>query len=179
MKKKRTKNDFLIYIKGEDHEICMLAVNDDKNEIEIAVADRGQGIYNCLKSALKDLPPHEVVIAAKTINASSLYEEDRGKGRMIRLHVHPAIILEFETEILGTMIKIHGSIVWTKELKADIYQYGVEFLIDENERSDLAKILNRLAVLLRKNPIVPDCRFVQVDRYKFFNQKEQAKKMYI
>ena len=42
MKKKRTKNDFLICIKGEDHEICILAVNDDKNEIKMDVADRGR-----------------------------------------------------------------------------------------------------------------------------------------
>ena len=61
-----------------------------------------------------------------------------------------------------------------KELKSDIYQYGLEFSIDESERSVLAQLLNQLAILLRKNPLVPDCRFVKVDRYMFFKQKNKS-----
>lgn len=61
---------------------CYIAVknNEDENEIEIAVADRGQGIYNSLKEVLKGLPPHDIVKSAITTKASRLSEEDRGKG---------------------------------------------------------------------------------------------------
>ncbi len=105
--------------------------------------------------------------------------EDIGLGGLrflsdIRLPVHRDIILEFETEILGNTIKMYGSVVWMRELKSDIYQYGLEFSMDEGERSVLAQLLNRLAILLRKNPLVPDCRFVKVNPYTFFKQKNKS-----
>jgi anti-sigma regulatory factor (Ser/Thr protein kinase) len=63
---------------------CFISVknNEDENEIEIAVSDRGQGIYNSLKEVLKELSAHEVIKAAVTTNVSRLSEDDRGKGLM-------------------------------------------------------------------------------------------------
>jgi anti-sigma regulatory factor (Ser/Thr protein kinase) len=63
---------------------CFIAVknNDDENEIEIAVSDRGEGIYNSLKEFLTGNSPHDIVKAAITTKASRLSEEDRGKGLM-------------------------------------------------------------------------------------------------
>ncbi|MEH7121867.1 EAL domain-containing protein [Bacillus sp. JJ1773] len=107
--------------------------------------------------------------------------EDIGLGGLrflsdIRLTVHRDIILEFQTEILGETISMYGSVVWMHEAKPGIFQYGLEFLVEENERSNLAKLLNKFAILLRKNPIVPDCNFVKTDRYHFIkNQREILK----
>jgi anti-sigma regulatory factor (Ser/Thr protein kinase) len=63
---------------------CFIAVknNEDENEIEIAVADRGEGIYNSLKEVLFENSPHNIVKAAITTKASRLSNEDRGKGLM-------------------------------------------------------------------------------------------------
>ncbi len=63
---------------------CYIAVknNDEEKEIEIAVADRGQGIYNSLKDVLNLQSPHDIVKAAITTKASRLTDEDRGKGLM-------------------------------------------------------------------------------------------------
>lgn len=102
--------------------------------------------------------------------------EDIGLGGLrfisdIRLPVHRNILLEFETEILGNTIKLYGLVVWMKEWKSDIYQYGLEFSMDECERPALTQLLNKLAILLKKNPLVPDCSFVQVDRATFFKKK--------
>ena len=94
----------------------------------------------------------------------------------IRLVVNREIVLEFETEILGNMIKMYGTVVWMKEVKPGIYQYGIEFSMDENERSVLTQLLNKLAILLRKNPFVPDCSFVTMDRYHFFKKKNEKTK---
>ena len=104
--------------------------------------------------------------------------EDIGLGGLrflsdIRLPVHREIILEFETKILGNTIKMYGSVVWMRELKSGIYQYGLEFSMDESERSVLTQLLNKLAILLRKNPLVPDCSFVKVDRYTYFKNKNE------
>lgn len=91
----------------------------------------------------------------------------------IRLTVHREIILEFETELLGELTQMYGSVVWMKEVKPGVFQYGVEFLIEENERTLLAKLLNKFALLLRKNPIIPDCHFVTTDRYHFFKDNNE------
>lgn len=63
---------------------CFIAVknNEDENEIEIAVTDRGEGIYNSLKDVLSEDSPHDIVKAAITTKASRLSDEDRGKGLM-------------------------------------------------------------------------------------------------
>jgi len=103
--------------------------------------------------------------------------EDIGLGGLrflsnIRLTVHRDIILEFETEILGETITLYGSVVWMKEARPGIFQYGLEFLLEESERPHLAKLLNKFAILLRKNPLVPDCSFVKIDYMDFFRQGE-------
>jgi diguanylate cyclase (GGDEF)-like protein/PAS domain S-box-containing protein len=103
--------------------------------------------------------------------------EDIGPGGLrflsdIRLSVHRDILLEFETEIQGDRIKLYGTVVWMREVKLGIYQYGLEFIINEGERSILARILKGLALLFRKNPLVPNCRFVEMDRYQFFKEKK-------
>ncbi|MDV6377063.1 EAL domain-containing protein [Sporosarcina sp. GW1-11] len=98
--------------------------------------------------------------------------EDIGLGGLrfltdLKLTVNPNIILEFETHLFGETIKLLGSVVWMNEVKLDMYQYGVEYTIDEGERAEVAPILNKLAIKLRKSPLVPDCSFVTEDRYVF------------
>ena len=87
--------------------------------------------------------------------------EDIGLGGLrflsdIRLPVHQEIILEFATEILGNTIKMYGSVVWMNEMKSGIYQYGFDCSMDESEHSIFTPILNKLAILLRKSPLVPE-----------------------
>ena len=90
----------------------------------------------------------------------------------LRLAIQRDVILEFETEILGSTVKMQGAVVWMKEMKAGIFQYGLEFSMEESERPGLTQYLNKLAILLRKNPLVPDCSFVTVDRHLFFKNKK-------
>ena len=52
--------------------------------------------------------------------------EDIGLGGLrflsnLSFTVHQDIILEFETEIFGHMIKMYGSVVWMEEVKSGIY----------------------------------------------------------
>ncbi|MEH7385419.1 EAL domain-containing protein [Bacillus sp. JJ1521] len=105
--------------------------------------------------------------------------EDIGAGGLrflsdIRLTVHRNIILEFETEILGNNVIMQGVIVWMNEMKYESYQYGVEFLFDNDDRSDLTQILNKLAIVLRKNPLPSDTSFVKVDKNNFFKAKNKV-----
>ena len=91
----------------------------------------------------------------------------------MRLTVHPDIIIEIETMILGDVIKMYGTVVWMKELKSGIYQYGLEFSMDESERP--VQLLNKFAIHLRNNPLVPECSFVTIDKYNFFKNKQRRK----
>lgn len=91
----------------------------------------------------------------------------------IKLPVHRELILEFETKLLGKTSTWYGSVVWMKELKSQIYQYGLEFSMDESERSVLTQILNKLAIQLRKNPLVSESNFVKVNPYTFFKHKKE------
>jgi hypothetical protein len=107
--------------------------------------------------------------------------EDIGLGGLrflsdIQLPVHRDILLAFETEILGNNINMYGSVVWMSELKSGVYQYGLEFSTERNERSVLTPLLNKLAILLKKNQLVPDCSFINVDRYMFFKNKNETKR---
>lgn len=104
--------------------------------------------------------------------------EDVGLGGLcfasnIKLAVRPDIVLSVETVILGQKMDFVGKLVWSKELEEDIYHYGMEFLIDEVERDSIAKVLNSLAVKLRKNPILPDCRFIETNAKVFFKKKSR------
>jgi diguanylate cyclase (GGDEF)-like protein/PAS domain S-box-containing protein len=101
--------------------------------------------------------------------------EDIGLGGLrfltdLKLTVNPNIILEIETYLFGETIKLLGSVVWMNEIKTDIYQYGLEYAIDGSERAELTPILNKLAIKLRKVPLVPDCSFVAQDRYTFIKK---------
>ncbi|WP_075618611.1 EAL domain-containing protein [Paenisporosarcina indica] len=88
----------------------------------------------------------------------------------LKLTVNPNIILEFETYLFGETIKLQGTIVWMNEIRQDIYQYGLEYAIDESKRAEVTPILNKLAIKLRKATLVPDCSFVTEDRYTFIKK---------
>lgn len=111
-----------------------------------------------------------------TLGKTEVLIEDLGLGGLrfssnIKLVVRPDMLVSVETEILGQTMEFIGKIVWVKELEEDIYRYGLEFLIDEEERDSIAKVLNSLTVKLRQNPILPDCRFIAIDSISFFKRK--------
>ncbi|MCR2821402.1 EAL domain-containing protein [Lederbergia panacisoli] len=106
----------------------------------------------------------EVLIQDLSLGGLSLISD-------IKMAVRPDMLLSIETEILGETVALIGKIMWMKELYDDVYQYGIEFMIEEPERDSLAKLVNALTVKIRKNPIVPDCRFIIADIYTFFKKE--------
>jgi len=68
----------------------------------------------------------------------------------VRLPVNDDIILKFRTEILNQAYELHGNIVWINEIKGGVYEYGVQFQIEENEQLELAKNLNLLAIKIHE-----------------------------
>ena len=89
----------------------------------------------------------------------------------IKLPIHQDTLLQFESKILGNWIKIQGTIIRMHEAQEGIYQYGLSFSIDEDEQKFLSQLLNKFSNMLKKNQIITDCSFVQMDRYQFFKKK--------
>ena len=98
--------------------------------------------------------------------------EDMGPGGLrflsnIRLTTSDDIILQFQAEIMEEIIIVNGIVVWVKEIKDKIYQYGLRFMITEGERQALSVILNKLSLQLRHHPTVKGCHTITADRYKY------------
>ncbi|WP_214723212.1 EAL domain-containing protein [Bacillus sp. ISL-47] len=93
--------------------------------------------------------------------------EDMGPGGVkflspIKLPVRQDIILKIETEILGETVSFTGFIVWKEEISDTLNNYGFQFILDENQRSELVTMLNKLQIQLKKHSMVPECRFIQI-----------------
>ncbi|WP_461479728.1 EAL domain-containing protein [Paenibacillus sp. PvR148] len=106
------------------------------------------------------------------LGMSEILHEDIGLGGLcflsnIKLPVNPEIILEIQTELLSQTVRVCGNIVWKKEIDEEIFQYGLRYKVNEKERDELAQILNELSIQLRKTPLVPNCRFIKMDRISY------------
>jgi len=61
----------------------------------------------------------------------------------IQLPVQKSLFMQFTTIILGQKVQFTGYNVWRKEVNG-YYQYGLEFIITEKERDELAHLINQL-----------------------------------
>ncbi len=71
----------------------------------------------------------------------------------VRLPVNDDIVLKFETEILNQAYELHGNIAWINEIEVGVvYEYGVQFQIEENILLKLSENLNILAFQIEGVP---------------------------
>ncbi|MFS0820383.1 EAL domain-containing protein [Bacillus sp. 1P02SD] len=100
--------------------------------------------------------------------------EDIGPGGLrflstIHLPVRPDITYQFHTKIMDEMVTLNGHVVWKEEVKG-IFQYGLKFIVDENQRDQLVKFLNQFSTQLRNNPFVPNCNFVKEEKISYLKK---------
>lgn len=110
------------------------------------------------------------------IGSSEVLIEDLGPGGLrflssLNLPVRPDIVCNFEVVIMGKMYSLNGKISWKEETN-ELYRYGIQFYIEEVERDKLIGDLNHFSLLLRNNPFVPECNFVEDDRYSYLKKLE-------
>lgn len=86
----------------------------------------------------------------------------------IRFPIEKGIILQFTTELIEKEIKVYGCPVWTEEIDNKLYEYGVEFTIDENERGDLIGDLNQVQIKIRKNILFAEGSFISGSYNQYF-----------
>lgn len=94
----------------------------------------------------------------------------------IRFPANREIILQFSTQLLGKNLSVHGCPVWTKELDYNIYQYGIEFTINESERVDLTSLLNQVRDKIQIDPRFNDGRFILDSPIDYFLRGKDLKK---
>lgn len=81
----------------------------------------------------------------------------------LQLPVNDSIVYGFEMKLMGADYSLVGKIVWGREFKKNIFEYGVEFIIDEKNRSELISSLFELSTVLRQNPSFTDDGFITED----------------
>lgn len=77
--------------------------------------------------------------------------------------------LQFEILIMHQTIMVNGVIVWKQE-DNELYQYGIQFILDKEEREQVMDTLNLFSSELRKTPLVDGCNFIQGDERTYLNK---------
>lgn len=102
--------------------------------------------------------------------------KDMGPGGLglisdIKFPVNKAITLQFTTHLLNEKLVLNGSTVWTNEINSRIFEYGIQFNMDENDRSKLTKMLNSLQIKSKTQPNAIDGDFVTSTSEEYFHKK--------
>ena len=100
--------------------------------------------------------------------------EDLGPGGIkflstIQLSIRPDIIFQFETTIMDQPIKLYWHIVWKNEING-IFQYGLQFSINEDERSRLIKMLNDFSFQLKDSSFLSNGCFIRKDKVNYLKK---------
>jgi len=77
----------------------------------------------------------------------------------LKLPISSEVVLEFQTNILDNKLLLIGHVVRMDIMEEHIFEYGVEFRIDENKKSQLIRLLNEMQIDLRNNKAIRGCSF--------------------
>lgn len=98
---------------------------------------------------------------------------DLGGGGM-RIHarqnfpVTPNLLLEFRFTLFHTEYRCLATIARKLLHSESIYEYGIMFSLDENERQTLLQSINLLNIRLRNSNKLPSCSFCEDEEYEEF-----------
>ncbi|GAA4704345.1 PilZ domain-containing protein [Brevibacillus fulvus] len=89
----------------------------------------------------------------------------------LSLPVDSRVVLQFETEVLGQQVKVYGHTIRCSEIMDGIKQYGFLVTMDEEKHAELAALVNKLSIRLRKR--VPNGNFYLGDKLQFFKNMQK------
>lgn len=101
--------------------------------------------------------------------------ENIGPGGMgiishMQFPVRPDLIVSIRTSILGETRDYIGKIVWKEEGPESYFYYGVEFMVDEKERTELTGFLNRVTLQLRDSNILPQTSIIKENKWDYLER---------
>ncbi|MNC22022.1 hypothetical protein D3C75_700110 [compost metagenome] len=83
-----------------------------------------------------------------------------------------SLLLEFDIELFHSKLKLLGSVLRKRLLHDGIYEYGVEFILDDALREQLLGHIHLLSIRLRHNQVLSSCSFCSEEEWKEFYQPE-------
>lgn len=128
-----------------------------------------------------DLTVQEIRGEKVNVGSTKVLIKNMGPGGLcfisnIRFPSSKDLILQFTTEMMGEEFKFYGSPVWAKRINKELneyglqlYEYGVEFTLDENERKELIKTLNKAQIKMKRNELFVDGRFISITHIQYFS----------
>ncbi len=106
------------------------------------------------------------------LGATNILVENIGPGGLrflstIRFPIRNDAVLKFDLTLAGEKQLLFGRLRWFTETN-NLYQYGVEFIIEEEDRETLIQLLYHLQIILRKNPLPEHTPFYTDNIPSFF-----------
>jgi hypothetical protein len=106
-------------------------------------------------------------------NSSSIYIADIGAGGLrmhsrLNLPLNEGLLLEFNVELFHEELVILGAVLRKKPLQDGIYEYGVEFIMNDSLRQRLLSHLHMLSIRLRQTEVLASCSFVSEEEMRRF-----------
>ncbi|WP_296561860.1 PilZ domain-containing protein [uncultured Acetobacterium sp.] len=78
--------------------------------------------------------------------------------------------LKFKTILLGKELSAIGSPVWSQEAEDNLFEYGVKFMMAEDESEELMRTLYELQLKMKKNILFADGSFTDKTAYQYFDE---------
>jgi hypothetical protein len=106
-------------------------------------------------------------------NSSSIYIADISAGG-IRMHsklnlpLNDTLLLEFHMELFNTEMTLLGNVLRKQLHHDDIYEYGVEFILDDVLRQQLLSHIHTLSIRLKQTEVLASCSFCSLEEMKLF-----------
>lgn len=106
------------------------------------------------------------------LGSAQVLIEDIGLGGLkvlstLKLPVNAAIDFTFKVTLMGEKFNLNANLVWKNEAKGDAFYYGIKFEINEHDETRLAKVINKMSVLVKLNQEIPDTPFIKGNPYTY------------
>lgn len=106
-------------------------------------------------------------------NNGTTYIADISAGGMrmhsrLNLPLMESLLLEFDIELFHSKLKLLGCVLRKELLHEGIYEYGVEFILDDAVREQLLGHIHLLSIRLKHNQVLASCSFCSEEEWKEF-----------
>jgi|GEM_PF-321863 len=90
----------------------------------------------------------------------------------INLPIKKDLILQFNSELVSSPIRVYGTPVWKEEIDQGLVKYGLKFTFDENSRMELTGLLNKVQIRMRNDYGFNEGRFTTKSMKAYFHQQQ-------
>jgi hypothetical protein len=128
------------------------------------------GLQIPLSAQLKIIGINKILVDTKF---AQIFVTDISAGGLcihskLDLPLHMDLLLEFNFSLFDKQMKVIGTVTRKSNLENALFEYGIQFFIDENLHKELLGKLNLLHVRLRQTNVISSCSFCSEEEMKQF-----------